>query len=100
MGRQSPDDEPAELLRERGYDLPADAVAGVVNMPDKTGAASPPNTPNPSRYRLSRRPRRYSHNFPTLTAADSRASPPAGAIMSRRATEIADGAHWRQVQLW
>ncbi|MFG1892102.1 type IV secretory system conjugative DNA transfer family protein [Micromonospora sp. NPDC049051] len=30
------DDEPAELLREHGYDLPADAVAGVVNMPDKT----------------------------------------------------------------
>ncbi|WP_025620530.1 type IV secretory system conjugative DNA transfer family protein [Salinispora cortesiana] len=30
------DDEPATLLREHGYDLPADAVAGVVNMPDKT----------------------------------------------------------------
>ncbi|MGC5033799.1 type IV secretory system conjugative DNA transfer family protein [Micromonospora sp. DT229] len=30
------DDEPALLLRDRGFDLPADAVAGVVNMPDKT----------------------------------------------------------------
>lgn len=30
------DDEPATLLREHGYDLPADAVSGVVNMPDKT----------------------------------------------------------------
>ncbi|GAB3866619.1 hypothetical protein GCM10029963_79220 [Micromonospora andamanensis] len=30
------DDEPAMLLREHGFDLPADAVSGVVNMPDKT----------------------------------------------------------------
>ncbi|MBW4700368.1 type IV secretory system conjugative DNA transfer family protein, partial [Micromonospora sp. RL09-050-HVF-A] len=30
------DDEPAMLLREHGFALPGDAVAGVVNMPDKT----------------------------------------------------------------
>ena len=30
------DDEPARLLAEHGYELPADAVNGVVNMPDKT----------------------------------------------------------------
>ena len=30
------DDEPAMLLREHGFALPADAVSGVVNMPDKT----------------------------------------------------------------
>ncbi|RAO26085.1 hypothetical protein ONO23_05488 [Micromonospora noduli] len=30
------DDEPAMLLREHGHALPADAVSGVVNMPDKT----------------------------------------------------------------
>jgi type IV secretory pathway TraG/TraD family ATPase VirD4 len=30
------DDEPALLLRDKGFTLPADAVAGVVNMPDKT----------------------------------------------------------------
>ncbi|WP_331461096.1 type IV secretory system conjugative DNA transfer family protein [Micromonospora tarapacensis] len=30
------DDEPALLLRDRGFDLPGDAVSGVVNMPDKT----------------------------------------------------------------
>lgn len=30
------DDEPALLLREHGLGLPADAVAGVINMPDKT----------------------------------------------------------------
>jgi len=30
------DDEPALLLRERGFGLPGDAITGVVNMPDKT----------------------------------------------------------------
>ncbi|MGC5288875.1 hypothetical protein [Micromonospora sp. DT231] len=36
LGGQPRDDEPAMLLREHGFALPADAVAGVVNMPDKT----------------------------------------------------------------
>ncbi|WP_434740672.1 type IV secretory system conjugative DNA transfer family protein [Micromonospora sp. SH-82] len=30
------DDEPALLLRDNGLPMPADAVSGVVNMPDKT----------------------------------------------------------------
>ena len=30
------DDEPATILRDQGYELPADAILGVVNMPDKT----------------------------------------------------------------
>jgi len=30
------DDTPARLLREHGYDLPAQAVEGVLNLPDKT----------------------------------------------------------------
>ena len=30
------DDEPALLLRDQGFDLPGDAITGVVNMPDKT----------------------------------------------------------------
>jgi len=32
----SRDDQPAMLLREHGFSLPADSIDGVINMPDKT----------------------------------------------------------------